>query len=54
MGTSFGLGFAIRVDPGRNPVFGSAGDFSWASIMGTYFWVDPKEKLVAVSMMQVP
>jgi len=54
MGTSFGLGFAVRTDPGRNPVPGSVGDFSWAGITGTYFWVDPKEKLIAVLMMQVP
>jgi CubicO group peptidase (beta-lactamase class C family) len=54
MGTSFGLGFAVRVDPGRNPVPGSVGDFSWAGIYGTYFWVDPKEKLVTVLMIQVP
>jgi CubicO group peptidase (beta-lactamase class C family) len=54
MGTSFGLGFAVRVDAGRNPVPGSVGDFSWAGIYGTYFWVDPQEKLVTVSMIQVP
>jgi CubicO group peptidase (beta-lactamase class C family) len=54
MGTSFGLGFAVRTEPGRNPVPGSVGDFSWAGIHGTYFWVDPKEKLVAVLMIQVP
>jgi CubicO group peptidase (beta-lactamase class C family) len=54
MGTSFGLGFAVRTEPGRNPVPGSVGDFSWAGIMGTYFWVDPKEKLVAVLMTQIP
>jgi CubicO group peptidase (beta-lactamase class C family) len=54
MGTSFGLGFAVRTAAGRNPVPGSVGDFSWAGITGTYFWVDPKEKLVAVLMMQVP
>jgi CubicO group peptidase (beta-lactamase class C family) len=54
MGTSFGLGFAIRTEPGRNPVPGSVGDFSWAGIYGTYFWVDPQEKLVTVLMMQVP
>ena len=54
MGTSFGLGFAVRTSAGRNPVPGSAGDFSWAGIYGTYFWVDPKEKLVAVLMIQVP
>jgi CubicO group peptidase (beta-lactamase class C family) len=54
MGTSFGLGFAVRTDAGRNPVPGSVGNFSWAGIYGTFFWVDPKEKLVAVLMIQVP
>ena len=54
MGTSFGLGFAVRVDAGRNPVPGSVGDFSWSGITGTFFWVDPKEKLVAVLMTQTP
>ena len=54
MGTSFGLGFAIRMDAGRNPMPGSVGDFSWAGIYGTYFWVDPQEKLVTVLMIQVP
>jgi CubicO group peptidase (beta-lactamase class C family) len=54
MGASFGLGFAIRTDPGRNPVPGSVGDFSWAGIAGTYFWVDPSEKLVTVLMIQAP
>ncbi len=54
MGTSFGLGFAVRTDPGRNPVPGSVGDFSWSGITGTYFWVDPKEKLVVVLMIQIP
>ncbi len=52
MGTSFGLGFAVRVDAGRNPVPGSVGDFSWDGVTGTYFWVDPKEKLVTVLMVQ--
>ena len=42
MGTSFGLGFAVRTPPGRNPVPGSVGDFSWDGIMGTHFWVDQR------------
>ncbi len=54
MGTSFGLGFAIRVDAGRNPMPGSVGDFSWQGVTGTLFWVDPKEKLVTVMMAQPP
>ncbi len=54
MGTSFGLGFGVRVDAGRNPLPGSIGDFSWAGITGPMFWVDPHEKLVAVLMAQAP
>jgi CubicO group peptidase (beta-lactamase class C family) len=54
MGTSFGLGFGVRTDPGRNPVPGSVGDFSWGGINGTYFWADPQEKLVVVLMTQAP
>jgi CubicO group peptidase (beta-lactamase class C family) len=54
MGTSFGLGFAVRTSAGRNPVPGSVGDYGWSGIMGTYFWVDPKEKLVCVLMVQIP
>ncbi len=53
-GTSFGLGFAVRVDAGRNPMPGSVGDFSWGGITGTLFWVDPQTKLVAVLMAQTP
>jgi CubicO group peptidase (beta-lactamase class C family) len=52
MGTSFGLGFAVRVDAGRNPLPGSVGDYSWGGITGTLFWVDPQTKLVAVMMVQ--
>ena len=52
-GQGFGLGFAVRTQPGQNPRPGSVGEFYWGGIYGTYFWVDPKEKLIAVMMMQV-
>lgn len=52
-GQGFGLGFAVRTQPGRTPLTGSAGEFYWGGIYGTYFWVDPKQKLTAVMMMQV-
>jgi len=52
MGLSFGLGFSVRVDPGRSPLPGSVGDYSWCGITGPLFWVDPKEKLVVVMMVQ--
>ena len=54
MGQSFGLGFAVRTDAGRNPVSGSVGDYFWAGAAGTYFWIDPKEKLFAILMVQMP
>lgn len=54
MGQGFGLGFAVRTDTGRNPLHGSAGDYFWGGAYGTFFWIDPKEKLFAVLMMQSP
>ena len=54
LGLSFGLGFAVRTNMGPNPLPGSVGEFSWAGIYGTYFWVDPQEKLFAVMMVQMP
>jgi CubicO group peptidase (beta-lactamase class C family) len=53
-GQGFGLGFMIRTQEGRNPLPGSRGEFFWNGIWGTAFWVDPKEQLVAVLMVQLP
>jgi CubicO group peptidase (beta-lactamase class C family) len=33
---------------------GSAGDYYWSGVYGTYFWVDPKEQLVVVFMAAAP
>ena len=52
VGQGFGLGFVVRIQEGRNPMPGSPGEYYWAGIWGTAFWVDPKEKLIAVLMMQ--
>ena len=49
---TFGLGFAVRPSDGIAPAPGSAGDFNWGSYAGAIFWVDPKEQLVAVFMVQ--
>jgi CubicO group peptidase (beta-lactamase class C family) len=54
LGQGFGLGFAVRTDLGRNPMPGSAREFYWTGASGTTFWVDPKENLIAVMMVQVP
>ena len=51
-GRSFGLGFAIRTDPVQSWTPGAVGSFSWAGLWGTYFWIDPAEKLIGVQMIQ--
>ncbi len=41
-----------RAAAALNPMEGSTGEYYWAGYAGTYFWVDPKEELVGVYMMQ--
>jgi CubicO group peptidase (beta-lactamase class C family) len=53
-GYGFGLGFAVRRDAGVSTSAGSPGDYNWGGFAGTYFWIDPKEELFAVWMMQAP
>ncbi len=53
-GYTFGLGFMVRQQQGIAGVHGSEGDYAWGGIGGTFFWVDPKEQLVAVMMAQTP
>jgi len=53
-GYGFGLGFAVRAEPGASVVEGSVGEMSWGGAGGTYFWIDPKESMFVVLMMQGP
>jgi CubicO group peptidase (beta-lactamase class C family) len=53
-GHGFGLGFAVRRQAGIAPFPGSPGQFFWSGMAGTFFWIDPKEDLFAVFMMQGP
>jgi CubicO group peptidase (beta-lactamase class C family) len=32
----------------------SIGNFYWTGAWGTTFWVDPKERLIAIQMIQTP
>jgi CubicO group peptidase (beta-lactamase class C family) len=54
MGQGFGLGFAVRTAEGHNPLPGSIGNFYWTGAWGTTFWVDPRERLIAIQMIQTP
>jgi CubicO group peptidase (beta-lactamase class C family) len=53
-GYTFGLGFMVRKEAGIAGVPGTVGEFMWAGYGGTFFWVEPKEQLVAVFMAQQP
>ena len=53
-GHGFGLGFAVRTDLGQAPTAGSIGEFFWGGMMGTAFWVSPRDSLFAVLMVQTP
>jgi CubicO group peptidase (beta-lactamase class C family) len=53
-GFGFGLGFAVRTEAGVSPQEGSVGEYNWSGAGGTTFWVDPKEDLFVVFMMQSP
>jgi CubicO group peptidase (beta-lactamase class C family) len=53
-GYGFGLGFAVRRSNGLAPDAGSAGDYTWNGVGGTHFWVDPKEDMFVVFLIQSP
>lgn len=52
LGDKFGLGFGIRSEAGLNEL-GNVGEYMWAGIFNTRFWIDPKEKLSIVFMGQI-
>ena len=53
-GHGFGLGFAVRTDPGKAPTAGNVGEYFWGGMMGTAFWVSPRDSLFAILMVQTP
>lgn len=54
LGDKFGLGFGIKSEAGQNEL-GSVGEYMWAGIFNTRFWIDPKERLsIVVLAQQIP
>ena len=53
-GHGFGLGFAVRTHAGLAPSAGSVGEYFWGGVMGTTFWVSPRDQLFALLMVQSP
>ncbi len=52
-GYRFGLGFRVLTDVGKSAALGSVGCYGWGGAFGTYFFVDPKEDMFGVLMIQV-
>ena len=53
-GHGFGLGVAVRTAAGLATRPGSAGQYSWSGLGGTFFFVDPAENLFAIILTQAP
>ena len=51
-GRSYGLSVEVVSDPVAAGRRVSKGSFGWDGAYGTHFWVDPKEKLIGVMMIQ--
>ncbi|MCX7384368.1 MAG: serine hydrolase [Alphaproteobacteria bacterium] len=53
-GYGFGLTVAVRTEAGQASVPGSVGEYNWGGYAGTKFWIDPKERLVPILLIQAP
>lgn len=52
-GSGFGYGFAVRTrELASEP--GPVGEFRWDGVGGTFFWIDPRDDMFVVVMMQAP
>jgi CubicO group peptidase (beta-lactamase class C family) len=52
-GYGFGLTFAVNLGPGKTGAVGSEGEFNWGGAAGTSFWIDPKEHMIGVFLINV-
>ncbi len=51
--SGFGLGFAVRTAQLPNALL-PAGEYRWDGVGGTFFFVDPKDDMFVIMMMQSP
>jgi CubicO group peptidase (beta-lactamase class C family) len=51
-GEGYGLGVRVVIDPAKAGNLTSAGTFGWSGAAGTHFFVDRKQELIAVFMVQ--
>src|SRR5229473_6669774 len=51
--SGFGLGFAVRTSTPPNRLW-PLGEYRWDGVAGTFFFVDPKDDMFTICMMQSP
>jgi CubicO group peptidase (beta-lactamase class C family) len=49
----FGLTFAVNPGPGKSPDIASPGTYRWGGAAGTTFWIDPKEHIFGMFLVQI-
>ncbi len=52
-GHKFGLGVAVITEPASASKLVSVGTYYWGGSLGTRFWIDPEEELIAIILAQV-
>lgn len=52
-GQGFGFGFGVTTDVADSKSIGSEGQYYWSGAYCTYFFIDPKEKLISILMLQI-
>ncbi len=52
-GQSMALGYGVVTEPALMPAISSKGELSWAGLAGTKFWIDPREELVGIGLVQL-
>jgi len=53
-GRGFGLSVQVVSDAVAANLRVSDGSYGWDGAFGTHFWIDPKEKIVGILMVQTP
>jgi CubicO group peptidase (beta-lactamase class C family) len=51
--SGFGLGFAVRTSMPPNTAW-PLGEYRWDGVAGTFFFIDPKDDMFAIFMVQTP
>jgi len=52
-GYGFGFTMAVSHGAGKTGVIGSEGEYFWGGAAGTRFWIDPKEQMIGIFMIQI-